>query len=257
MTNRVGHIIELSLEIAKKQIKLTNEGSYLGILWYFISPVFMFVLLLFIYVEVFTPILGNTVQYYPLYLLLGLIIYNFFRSVTVEATRLVYDNRFLIKSIKFPYMALVGASIIRIIVNSVIEMAIFSVVMYYYHISLINVLFYPIIFLPFFLFVFGTALFLAAVTIFFLDLQGLWGSFVHVLWFATPIFYLSTERFGLSLFNAVNPLYYYITSARELIIYSTMPSLWMWVGMVGFALCSLTIGAFVFSRLENQFAEKC
>ena len=145
MMSRFRHAIALSLEISRKQIKLTNEGSYLGILWYFISPFFMFLLLL----AVFTPIVGTTIQYYPLYLLLGIIVYNFFRTVTTEATRVIYDNRFLIKSIRFPYNALVGASIIRVLANNVIEMIIFSVLMYYYHLPLMQVLLYPLVFLIF------------------------------------------------------------------------------------------------------------
>ncbi|MBD3260723.1 MAG: ABC transporter permease, partial [Candidatus Altiarchaeales archaeon] len=69
----------LSLSIAEAEFKLRNEGSYLGILWYLLEPLLMFILLLF----VFSKSLGQDIPHYPLYLLVGIIVFNFFQKVTL------------------------------------------------------------------------------------------------------------------------------------------------------------------------------
>src|SRR4030043_292518 len=99
----------LSLSLAKFKFKLRNEGSYLGIIWYLLSPLFFFTLLFFI----FNERIGSNIQNYPLYLLIGIIMFNFFQSVTSEAATIILTNRGLIKSIKFPRESLVLSNLLR------------------------------------------------------------------------------------------------------------------------------------------------
>ena len=94
---KIKEFLHLSLEIAKAQFKLRNEGSYLGVLWYLLNPILMFLLLLFL----FSQRLGGDIPYYPLYLLLGIIMYNFFQQVTSFSLGSMKDNREIMKSINF------------------------------------------------------------------------------------------------------------------------------------------------------------
>ena len=77
---RLKKFIELSFALAKAQFKLRNEGSYLGIFWYILNPIFIFSLLLLI----FSTRVGQGIPHYPLYLLLGIIMFNFFQTATIE-----------------------------------------------------------------------------------------------------------------------------------------------------------------------------
>src|SRR4030042_3140482 len=95
---KLRHFLDLSLEIAKSSFKLRNEGSYLGIFWYLLNPLLLFLLLLL----VFSDRLGNSIPSYPLYLLLGIVIFNFFQQATTESTKIIVrDYGELIKSINF------------------------------------------------------------------------------------------------------------------------------------------------------------
>ncbi|MCX6760298.1 MAG: ABC transporter permease, partial [Candidatus Nealsonbacteria bacterium] len=86
---RIRHILALSFVFAKVKFKLKNEGSYLGIFWYLLSPILTFLILFFI----FSDRLGNDIYLYPIYLLLGIIIFNFFQYTTLEAARNIHEDK--------------------------------------------------------------------------------------------------------------------------------------------------------------------
>ena len=88
----------LSFQLAKANFKLRNEGSYLGVFWYLLNPLLTFILLFFI----FSNSTGAGIENYALYLLLGVIIFNFFQQTTTEATQIILKQyHYLIKSIIF------------------------------------------------------------------------------------------------------------------------------------------------------------
>ena len=118
----VKHFFELSFQIAKSGFKLRNEGSYLGILWYLLNPLLLFVLLLL----VFADRLGNEIPMYPLYLLLGIVMFNFFQQTTSESTRIVLvDYRDLVKSINFPREAIVLGAVLKFLFSHFFEILLF------------------------------------------------------------------------------------------------------------------------------------
>ncbi len=241
---------KLSWTLAVAHFKLRNEGSYLGILWYLLNPILLFGLLLF----VFSDRLGNEIEYYPLYLLLGIIMFNFFRKATVEATTLIRENG-IIKSINFPREALPGSMILRNLFSHFFEIFLFVLLMIFLDIPPIQIIWYPIILLFFSVFIFGMALILSSLSAHFVDLGNLWSFGSNLIWFGTPIFYSIGGQTKLFYANLFNPVYYFITIARDSIIYNEIPELWMVIGAVLYALISLVVGLVVFNRLKRRFAE--
>jgi len=247
----VKQVFELSFVLAKAQFKLRNEGSYLGILWYLLNPILMFTLLLL----VFSDRLGNNIPLYPLYLLLGIIMFNFFRQATIESTKAINESRFIIKSINFPREALIGSIVLKTLFSHIIEILVFFVFLLFYKAPIASIIFYPLILLMFCLFIFGASLALSALTVYFLDLENVWLFASYLLWFATPIFYAIGGQERLLIFNLFNPMYYFITVARDVIIYAKMPELWMVGGVLGYTFLSLMIGLIIFNILKHKFAE--
>ena len=96
---------------------------------------------------------------------------------------------------------------------------------------------------------------LSAITVYFVDLENVWLFASQLLWFGTPIFYAIEGQNRLMTVNLFNPMYYFITIARDLIIYNKMSELWMIGGMLGFTFLSLVIGLIVFNKLKHKFAE--
>ena len=242
----------LSLSLAKAEFKLKNEGSYLGIFWYLLNPLLMFILLL----AVFSTRLGQNIPHYPLYLLLGIIMFNFFQKTTTESTKIINDNRAIIKSIKFPHSTLIGSIVLKTLFSHFFEIIIFIILLLMFNASIMGVIFYLLILIFFCFFIYGISLTLSALNVYFVDLENIWLFVSRLIWFATPIFYAIEGQTKLFVFSLFNPLYYFITISREIIIYSKMPELWIIAGVIGYTLLSFVSGLIIFNKLKNNFAER-
>ncbi len=248
----VKHFFELSFQIAKSGFKLRNEGSYLGILWYLLNPLLLFVLLLL----VFADRLGNEIPMYPLYLLLGIVMFNFFQQTTSESTRIVLvDYRDLVKSINFPREAIVLGAVLKFLFSHFFEILLFLVFLVFLDGPLIGIIFYPLILAFFGVFIFGFSLMLSSLTVYFVDLENIWGFFVRLAWLGTPIFYSIGGQDKLFVANLLNPLYYFITVSRDVIVYSRLPELWLVLGAMFYSFFFFLIGLLIFNKLKTKLAE--
>jgi len=245
------NFLGLSFSLAKANFKLKNEESYLGILWYLLGPILMFILLL----TIFSGRLGKGVEDYPLYLLLGLIMFNFFQNTTKEATGAIISNGGLIKSLKFSHKALINSNILKSLLSHFFEIIIFIIFLLFFKISIGNLIFYPLILFFLYFFTYGVSLFLSSLTVYFVDMQNIWNFVSRLIWFATPIFYAIEGQTRLYYLNLLNPMYYFITITREIVIYSKIPEIWMILGMMIYTLLALIIGIIVFDKLKYRFAE--
>lgn len=249
--HKLKSILGLSLQIAKTGFKLKNEGTWLGVLWYLLSPVLTFLLLL----GIFTDRLGRNIPNYPLYLILGIILFNYFQKITDECVSIIRNNKGVIKSIGFPREALVGSSVLRILFSHIFEVFILIILFLFFKVSVKTMIFYPLILTFLSIFSLGVGLILAALGTCFFDLVNIWGFVSKLIWFGTPVFYAIEGQSRLGILNLFNPMYYFITIARDAIIYARMPQVWMIAGMVGYSLVSLILGLFIFNKLKIRFAE--
>lgn len=250
--DKIKGIFELSFSLAKANFKLRNEGSYLGLLWYILNPLLLFLILM----SVFGNNIGTGIEFYPLYLLLGLIIFNFFSGATSESTRTIINNAGFIKSIKLNYSVLVLSAVLQFIFSHVFEVIVFAGFLLYYNVSPVLLLFYPVILIFFCLFVLGVSFVLASLGVYINDLDNVWRVFTTLLWFLSPIFY-SVDIGGFSMnFNSFNPLFYFMTLSRDIIIYHSMPQKWIIVGALFFSFAVFIFGFLVFNKLKNKFAER-
>lgn len=241
-------ILGLSLSLAKAKFKLRNEGSYLGIFWYLLSPLVMFLILLSL--KNFTN--KNEIEHYPLYVLLGLIVFNLFRYATTISANAIKNNAGIIKSLKINLEPFVISGIMQAVFSHVFEVAILVVFMVYFKVSLLGLLFYLAILFFLIIFITGAGFILSAAGTYINDIENVWNIFVNMLWFATPIFYMADKNF---LINKINPMYYIITSARDVVIYGKLPDLHMILIMAGFSVGFLAIGLFIFERYKKRFVE--
>ena len=250
---KIKSIVGLSFVLARAEFKIRNEGSYLGIFWYLLNPILMFGLLFL----VFNDSLGNSISYYPLYLLLGIIMFNFFQSATLESVMsILRDNRWLIKSINFPIESLVVGIVIKNLFSHFFEVLFFLILALYFKISLISILCYFIVLFFLFFFIAGASLILSSLTVYLVDLEGIWAFAVRLLWLGTPIFYAIAGRTRLYYFNLLNPMYYFLTTAREVVISSKLPEPLIMAGMIFYTVLFFVVGIFVFKKLKTKFAER-
>jgi ABC-type polysaccharide/polyol phosphate export permease len=244
--------IKLSNQLAITDFKLKNEGSFLGLLWYVFNPILLFTLVYF----VFNNNLGSNIHYYSLYLLLGILMFNFFQSITLESIRtIINENHYLIKSINFPRESLVIAIVIKNIFSHLIEILLFGILLAFFGINFLNIFLYLIILFFFSLFLIGLSLILSSATVYVVDLDNIWNFATKLLLFATPIFYVIENNIYLFYANLINPLFYYLSFARDIIIYNSIPELYIIYGSILFSIIFFILGIFIFKKLNKRMAE--
>jgi len=250
--NKLKSIMGLSLSLAKSYFKTRNEGSYLGILWYLLTPLAFFAII----TAMGQIINAKPEKDYPLYLFLGLIMFNFFLNSTLSSVKSMANNSGFLKSIKTTPESFVIAIALEFIFAHFFEIILFSLFMVYFKVNLIGLVFYPLIFLLLLLFTLGMSFILATIGVYISDFNNVWDVFCKLLWFITPIFYFAISGTILYEFNLFNPLYYYISAARDVVIYTKIPEINMIVNMVIISIITFVLGLFVFNLNKNKFAER-
>ncbi len=250
--NRIRNFFGLSFELARTGFILRNEGTYLGLFWYLLSPILLFLLLFW----VFKDRLGGDIAYYALYLLLGIIMFNFFQGVTLDSTRIMRDYSGIIKSINFSRWTLVGGIVLRNLFSHFFEFLLFAIIFIYLKGSVFILVYYIPVFFMFVLFTFGVSLILSSLSVFFVDLDNIWNFFIRLLWLATPIFYEIGGQDRLFFFNLFNPLYYFLSLARDSIIYARLSETYILAGVLVFTVLSSMLGFGIFYKYKNKIAER-
>lgn len=248
---RLKSVLGLGLSLAKANFKLRNEGSFLGVFWYLLEPLLLFGVILGINAALFKTDLKS----YALYLLLGLIMFNFFSGLTTRATGLITGNASFIKSVRINYESLVVSQVLEGIFSHFFEVILFIGFMVYFKASLIWILLYPIIFGFFVLFILGLSFILVTLGVYVVDLNNVWRVITTLLFFLTPIFYMVDKESFLYNISIFNPIFYFLNIAREFIIYNRIPEYWMIAVMVGISLVFFISGVIIFEKFKNKFAE--
>lgn len=243
--------IRISLSFATANFKLRNENSFFGILWYLLEPLLFLIILLFIR----DATLNNNIEYYPVYLFIGLISYNFFMHATSMSTNIIQVKSKLIKNMNFKKEAIVISSTLQFILSHIFELIILIGLLFYFKIPFQNIFFYPITFLPILTFTLGLSFILSTIGVFISDLKNVWEVFCRILWFATPIFYSINGKGMIAKINDLNPLSKFLNMSRELIIYGRI-DFKNWSILLTLSLIVFIIGILIFKKYKIKFAEK-
>ena len=241
--------LKISLALAKADFSLRIEGNYLGIFWYLLNPLAMFLVIILIK----NYALKNVdTEYYAIYLLIGLTGFNFFKQALTNSIKSIRSKMDYLKSINnIPPETLVISGLIQTIFSHFFEFLLIAVLLIYYQVPLAGLLFYPIIFLFFTIFVLGISFIFAAIGTYIYDFDNIWTSITSLILFATPIFYTTKKT---TLF-VLNPLYYFLTVSRNLIIDFKVPDLVSSFIMITICFISLMIGLLIFNHFKKKFAE--
>ena len=137
-------LFKASIKTLKENLKKKNGDSWWGVFWYLLDPLMLFITLLFL----FKIILKVQEDIYPLHLLTGLIIFNFFRFTTIQSLHNVNNNK---KRTEFDLGISVLANLFHSTFLHIFEICLLIILLIYFKFSLIWLLVYPIIFLFFLL----------------------------------------------------------------------------------------------------------
>lgn len=246
--------LELIWIIAKTDFKLRYNNSILGYIWSLLKPLLLFAVLWL----VFSVFMNLNVPHYQLYLLWGIILWNFFAEGTTSGVYALASKASIIKKIYFPRWFVVIACTITAFLSLAVSSVVFYIFMLFSRVDLSwhAFFFIPVIILLYGL-ILGTSLFLSALYIKFRDIGQIWEVLLQVGFWLSPIIYpLSTvpERYHQYLF--LNPITGIIQYSRRAIIEHDLPALQGSVYILICVVAILAIGFLVFYKLSPQAAEE-
>jgi len=244
--------LETSFALANAKFKLKNEGSYLGLIWYLLNPIIIFLFL----IAIFTNNLGSKIPNYAAYLFLGIILFNLFQFVTSSSMKVIWGNISLIKSMKIRISTLVQSEIILATYSHLFDLVLLIIILFFTDSLNWSFLFYPFVLILFLIFLYGLSLGIAVITIYFADLENIWAFLVRILFFATPIFYQTNPLSVINYVNLINPLFFFVTFARDIILLGKLPEMFIILGTFGYTFLSLILGLFILNKLKRKVPEK-
>lgn len=257
--------ILLLTELVRTDFKLRYQGSFLGYVWSLLRPLFMFAILYLIFGVVFNA--GQDVPHYPVYLLLGILLWNYFAEVANGGITAVVGKGDLLRKLNFPKYIIILAGSASALINLLIGFVVLALFMIINHVELSwnSVMFIPIL-LELIIFSAGVAFLLSALYVKFRDINYIWEIVMQAAFYLTPILYPmsfvidhSTKAAQLLL---LNPMAQIIQDARHMLITSeavTFEDLYVdgWYRLIpiSFVLLFATLAALYFKRQSPTFAE--
>ncbi len=202
-------------ELVRTDFKLRYQGSALGYAWALLRPLLLFVILYVVFVKFLK--LGTEVPHFPVYLLLGIVIWNFFNEMTVQSLGSIVGRGDLIRKIRIPRWIIVLSSSISALINLLLNLVVVGVFSFINHVDLLSsTLWLPLILLEVYIFALGISLFLSAFFVKYRDVGYIWEVALQAGFYLTPILYPLARITNLTFQKLImiNPLAQAIQDAR-------------------------------------------
>lgn len=175
-------------ELVRTDFKLRYQGSVLGYAWSLLRPLLLFVILYVVFVKFLK--LGTGVPHYPVYLLLGIVMWNFFVEMTMQSLGSIVGRGDLIRKIRIPRWIIVLSSSISALINLFLNLLVIVVFMFVNHVDLMRtILWLPLILAEVYLLALGLSMFLSAAFVKFRDINYIWEVILQAGFYLTPILY--------------------------------------------------------------------
>ncbi len=247
-------------ELVRTDFKLRYQGSVLGYAWSLLRPLLLFAILYVVFVKFLK--FGGDVPHFPIYLLLGIVIWNFFNEMTVQSLGSIVGRGDLIRKIRIPRWIIVLSSSISALINLVLNLIVVGVFMVFNDVNIMSsILLFPLIMLEVYAFALGLSLFLSAAFVKFRDIGYIWEVILQAGFYLTPILY-SLALIPNELFRKLimlNPMAQAIQDARYVVVTHQTQTIQKvfdggWYSVIPFIIVGLVLcGGIVYFRKESKY----
>lgn len=253
----------LLAELVRTDFKLRYQNSVLGYAWSLLRPLLLFVILYVVFVKFIK--LGGNIPHYPVYLLLGIVLWNFFNEMTAQSLTSIVGRGDLIRKIRIPRWVIVLSASVSALINLLLNMVVIGIFVIINRVDItFNILWLPLILLEIYVFALGLSLLLSAAFVKFRDISYIWEVILQGLFYLTPILYpialITNETVQKLLF--LNPMAQAIQDARySLVSNQTVTATRLfnggWYAVIPLVIVAITmlLGVTYFRRESKYFAE--
>jgi lipopolysaccharide transport system permease protein len=245
---------ELIRILTVSDLKVKYQSSVLGFAWSLLNPLLMMLVLYLVFSNVFKA----NQDYFALYLLIGIVSWRFLANGTSSSMMAIVGKSSLVTKIYIPRQVLVLSTVLSSFISSLLEFLVLFVLIVIFGVKLSpNILLFPFIYVIYFVLVYGMSLALAALYVYYRDLNQIWEVLLQLGFFLAPVVYpLTTVPAEYLNIYMLNPVTNIMQIYRDILLYAQTPSLASIVFAMISATISLAAGAAIFKRLERRFAEE-
>lgn len=246
---------ELVRNLVARDLKVRYRNSVLGFIWCLLNPLLMMVVFTF----VFTVLMKSNVPNYPVFILVGILAWNFHATAVNGSIASIVQNSSLVMKVYFPREVLPLSAVLSNAVNFVLALvALFAMIaVFQVHVS-VTLLFLPVILAVQIIFTAGLAFFLAALTVFYRDVEIITETVLTAWFFLTPIFYRMQDVFPAysRIMYILNPMASIIEAYRNIFYSGGMPGIDFLARTFVTSLVILCAGYIFFRQSARRFGEE-
>jgi len=239
---------------AINDLMVRYRGSVLGFIWSILEPLLIFSVL---YI-VFTNVFRSDIENYAIYLILGIVMWNFFvRSTSMGMNSFIVKGGIVTKTF-FPREILPFSSCLTALLMSVFEFVILVVFFGVFNfIPSYTVIFLPLVLGLEFILSYGVSMGLSVLNVRYRDIQYIWGVITYAGFFAVPIFYsFDVVPDKIKELLMLNPMAQIIDMSHDLVLYNKIPEMWNIGYTIIITAVVFVVGFFVFKLLESKVVEE-
>lgn len=253
----------LLAELVRTDFKLRYQGSVLGYTWSLLKPLLLFVILYLVFAHFLR--FGKEIPHFPVYLLLGIVLWNYFTEMTTQSLGSIVGRGDLIRKIRIPRWMIVFSSSISATINLLLSLVVVGIFLIVNQVPVTaEILMLPIYVALIYVFALGLSLFLAAAYIKFRDLSYIWEVILQAGFYATPIIYplqmINNELVQKVLLlnplaQAIQGARYHMVSHETLTTYAVWGSAWYVILPTALVAATFVFGLLYFRSQAKHFAE--
>jgi ABC-2 type transport system permease protein len=260
-------LFRLAWTLATTDFKLKFFGSFLGYLWQLMNPLLLFGVLFLVFS--FALNLDEGVRYYPVALLLGIVLFSFLNEATSQAVRSLMTRETLVRKIDFPRLAVPMASVLAATFNLLLNLV--PVIVFLLASGATpswSWLLFALCIVVLVLFAFGMSMILSVGFVRFRDIEPIWTVILQILFYASGVFFtvdsIAGQKHGQLLVDIFfcNPFAAILAAARHTLVDGSwtspteaLSSDWLLAIPVGLVVASLVGGFLLFRALAPKVAE--
>lgn len=249
----LAHAWDLLWVLARTEFRLRDQGSFLGLLWTLLYPVLHFLILR----TVFVSWMGNRVEGYSAYLLVGVVQWHFFSSATSYGLSSLRRRAGLLHNYVFPRSLVVLASVLSVFLGHLLEWAVFLPVLVWLGAApSASWLALPALILVSLLLSLALALPLSLCAVEFQDAEHLWRLALFCGFFTAPVFYSLDAVEAAPWLVALNPMTPVLETTRWALLGRPEPRAAAVAAVAAASGALLCAGGWAFARWSGRAAEK-
>jgi ABC-2 type transport system permease protein len=248
---------------AVTDFKRVYFGTVLGYVWSLVRPLMLFGVLLFVFTRIF-KISSKSVEHYPVFLLLGIVLFTFFQESTTNSVTSVVAHEGIVRKTQFPRLVIPLSTVLTGFFNFGLNLVVVFAFVFAFGVDPTwTWLLFPFAVVALFVFTAATSMALSVLYVRFRDVAIIWVVFAQVLFYATPILYPVSFQPSYEHLLMINPLAVIFEQVRVWILAeadapTAVAAAGGWLGLLPAAAIFVAVcvfGAWIFNREAPRIAQ--